>query len=54
MKRNTKFILTTVLIITLLAAIFSTAMIYIMTSPKAAKAPPQPVTEMTLLDINNQ
>lgn len=54
MKRNTKFILTTVLIITLLAAIFSAAMIYIMTSPKAAKAPPQPVTEITLLDINNQ
>lgn len=49
MKRNTRFILTTVLIITLLAAIFSAAMIYIMKSPKAVSIP-QPVTETALLD----
>jgi hypothetical protein len=48
-NRNIKFILTTVLIITLLAALFSAAMIYIMTSPKAVNTPP-PVTETALLD----
>ena len=49
MNRNTKFILTTVLIITLLAALFSAAMIYIMTFPKDVNTPP-PVTETALLD----
>jgi hypothetical protein len=49
MKRNAKFFLTAVLIVLVLAAIFSAAMIFIMTSPKAVNTSP-PVTETALLD----
>lgn len=48
MKRNTKFILTTVLVILVLVTIFSAAMAFILTSPKAESAQPLPATVMAM------
>lgn len=50
MNRNSKFILTIVLVIVILAALFSASMIYIIHAPKSAPLAPPPVAETFLPD----